>query len=137
MLCYCVPGKATTTRDCRYVEGASIMKRFSANLSGLQIELTGRYVWVDGVLLSRHLTAKEFKLLCHLAAHAGRVCPREDTTRVVYGEAYNPHRDDARLDALVERTRKSIGDDPRSPRFLETVRGVGHRLNEYLGERSS
>jgi DNA-binding response OmpR family regulator len=47
---------------------------------------------------------------------------------------YNPKRDDARLDALVERTRKSLGDDAHPPRFIETVRGAGHRLHEYLGE---
>jgi hypothetical protein len=116
---------------------AYIRQQFFSSLSGMQIELARQRVWVDGVLLSSHLTAKEFKLLCHLAEHAGEVCPREDTTKAVYGEEYNPRRDDARLDALVERTRKRLGDDPRSPRFLETVRGMGHRLNEYLGERSS
>jgi DNA-binding response OmpR family regulator len=41
------------------------------------------------------------------------------------------HRDDGRLDALIERTRLQIGDDQRHPRFIETVRGIGHRLNNY------
>jgi hypothetical protein len=35
---------------------------------------------------------------------------------------------------MVERTRKGIGDRSRPPRFLETVRGTGHRLKEYQGD---
>jgi hypothetical protein len=111
-----------------------VAQQFSAGLPGLQLDLLQQQVWIDGMLRASHLTNKEFRLLRFLAENAGRVCSREETTRVVYGDTYNPKRDDARLDALVERTRKSIGDDARPPRFLETVRGAGHRLHEYLGE---
>jgi|GEM_PF-2097001 len=113
---------------------AYIAQRFEAHIPGLQLDITNRRVWVDGILQPGHLTPREFALLTCLAAHASEICSREATTRAVYGEVYNPGPDDARLDALVERARKHIGDDPRSPRFLETVRGLGHRLNEYLGE---
>jgi len=91
---------------------------------------------VDGILQPKHLTPKEFRLLRYLADHHGEICPREETTRAVYEQEYTSKRDDARLDAIVERTRTCIGDDLRTPRFLETVRGLGHRLNKYLGERS-
>jgi hypothetical protein len=103
---------------------------------GLELDTTRLCVWVDGSMQTKRLTAKEVKLLRFLALHAGEVCPREETTNAVYGELYNSQRDDARLDALVERTRKKIGDNSRSPRFLETVRGMGHRLNQYLGEHA-
>ncbi|GHO91882.1 hypothetical protein KSF_019300 [Reticulibacter mediterranei] len=111
-----------------------VAQQFSAGLPGLQLDLLQQQVWIDGTLRASHLTNKEFRLLRFLAEHSGRVCSREETTRAVYGDMYNPKRDDARLDALVERTRKSIGDDARPPRFIETVRGAGHRLHEYLGE---
>lgn len=104
--------------------------------AGLHLDTARQQVWIDGVLQTKHLTAGEFRLLCFLAEHAGEVCSRQETTRAVYNEDYSAKHDDARLDALIERTRKSIGDDSRSPRFLETVRGMGHRLNEYLGERA-
>ncbi len=112
-----------------------VAQQFSAGLPGLQLDLLQQQVWIDGALRASHLTNKEFRLLRFLAENAGRVCSREETTRAVYGDTYNSKRDDARLDALVERTRKSIGDDARPSRFLETVRGAGHRLHEYLGER--
>ena len=113
---------------------AYVTQQFSSGSPGLQLDLSRQQVWIDGTLCANHLTPKEFLLLRFLAEHAGEVCSREETTRAVYGEAYDSRSDDARLDALVERARKSIGDDSRPPRFLETVRGAGHRLKEYLGE---
>ncbi len=111
-----------------------VVQQFSAGSPGLQLDHTRQQVWIDGTLYPAHLTQKEFLLLRFLAQHAGEICSREETTRAVYGEAYDPKSDDARLDALVERTRKSIGDTSRPSRFLETVRGAGHRLKEYQGE---
>jgi DNA-binding response OmpR family regulator len=98
---------------------------------GLQLDYVQRKARVDGIVVQKPLSVKEFKLLEFLAMHAGRVCPREETSEAVYDEVYVPGRDTARLDALVERTRQHIGDDQRNPRFLETIRGVGHRLNNY------
>lgn len=111
-----------------------VAQQFSAGSSGLQLDYSRQQVWIDGTLCTSHLTQKEFQLLRFLAEHAGEICSREETTRAVYDETYDPKSDDARLDALVERTRKSIGDTSRPSRFLETVRGAGHRLKEYLGE---
>jgi DNA-binding response OmpR family regulator len=110
-----------------------ITQRFSSLTPGLRIDFVRKQVWIDGVLLSGHLTSREFQLLSFLAEHRGNTCSRAATVRAVYGNEYVPRLDDARLDALVERTRKQIGDDPRAPRFLITVRGEGHKLNEYLG----
>lgn len=98
---------------------------------GLQLERVQRRVRIDGVLVLKPLSPRQFRLLEFLATRAGKVCLREETSRAVYGERYVACRDNARLDALIERTRLHIGDDQRSPRFIETVRGVGHRLNEY------
>jgi two-component system alkaline phosphatase synthesis response regulator PhoP len=98
---------------------------------GLALDRVRRRVRVDGKLLPKALSSRQFELLEFLATRAGKVCLREETSRAVYGERYIQHRDDARLDALIERTRLHIGDDQRHPRFIETVRGVGHRLNNY------
>jgi DNA-binding response OmpR family regulator len=102
----------------------------------LQLDRVQCRVYVDGILLPKPLTGKQFEFLDFLATHAGKVCTRAETNQAVYGESYIPHRDDARLDALIERARLQIGDDQRPPRFIETVRGEGYRLNEYIGERS-
>lgn len=100
----------------------------------LQLDCVQRRVYVDGRLLPKPLSSRQFVLLEFLAAHAGRVCLREEINLAVYGEKYDRHRDAARLDALIERTRLQIGDDQRNPRFIETVRGIGHRLKNYADD---
>ncbi|HZR39401.1 MAG TPA: winged helix-turn-helix domain-containing protein, partial [Ktedonobacteraceae bacterium] len=112
-----------------------IAQRFPPAVRGLQLDAEKRRVWVDGVLQPRPLPKSQFRLLQFLASRAGEVCSRDETNRAVYGEAYASQNDAGRLDALVERTRKRIGDSQRHSRFIETVHGVGHRLHEYLGPR--
>jgi two-component system, OmpR family, alkaline phosphatase synthesis response regulator PhoP len=100
----------------------------------LQLDYEHHRVQIDGKIVPKPLSAKAFRLLDFLVTHAGKVCPREKTSEAVYNEKYVPRRDNARLDALVERTRARIGDDQRNPRFIETVRGIGHRLKVYSQE---
>ena len=104
------------------------LERYLSVMQGLQLDRMHRQVSIDGKLIPRPLSRRAFRLLEFLAAHAGQVCSREETSKAVYGEPYSPRRDDARLDALIERTRAHIGDDQRHSRFLKTVRGTGHRL---------
>lgn len=116
---------------------AAITHLFAPDMRGIQLDPATRHVYIDGKLVSRRLSKKEMQLLELLASEPGRVFRREEITWAIYGEKHAPHRDDERLDALVERSRRHIGDKPRNSRFLETIRGVGHRLNEYLGHRPS
>ncbi len=72
------------------------------------------------------LTSAEFELLGLLVRHRGRVLTRErimDETRGIDWEAY-----DRSIDVLVSRVRQKLGDDPRQPTFIRTVRGVGYRF---------
>jgi DNA-binding response OmpR family regulator len=72
------------------------------------------------------LTPTEWRVLDLLVANAGWIVPRERIASRVWG------RDDpGDLDALrvfIRRLRDKLGDDARSPRYIETVRGVGYRL---------
>ena len=70
------------------------------------------------------LTSAEFELLGLLARNRGRVLTRErimDETRGIDWEAY-----DRSIDVLISRIRQKLGDDPRQPSFIRTVRGVGY-----------
>ena len=53
---------------------------------GLQLDRMRRRVRIDGRLLPKPLSRRQFGLLEFLAARAGQVCLREETSRVVYGE---------------------------------------------------
>jgi len=79
---------------------------------------------LSGKLLS--LTTLEFWLLRALAERAGRVLSREQLLELVHGSAEDAF--DRSIDVHVSRLRQKLGDDPRSPRLLKTVRGVGYVL---------
>ncbi len=93
---------------------------------GLDVDEGRRTVSVDGVPVE--LTALEFNLLAALAREPGLVVTREALLGAVWGSAYAG--DDHLLDVHIANVRRKLGDDPASPRFLETVRGVGFRLRD-------
>ncbi len=72
------------------------------------------------------LTATEFRLLVELAAAAGTVLTREVLLERVWG--YDYLGDSRLVDMAVKRLRNKLGDDPRHPKYVGTVRGVGYRL---------
>ena len=88
------------------------------------IEVPSREVKVDGRAVE--LTGIEFDLLVALARRAGRVVPRDAILSlagrddVVVGERT--------VDVHISHLRAKLGDDPRSPRRIKTVRGVGYML---------
>ena len=69
------------------------------------------------------LTATEFKLLAHLARHAGRVATREALLERVW--RYAPEATTRTLDTHVKRLRRKLG---AAGALVRTVRGVGFRL---------
>jgi len=73
------------------------------------------------------LSATEFKLLHELARRPGQVFTRELLLELVWG--YDYLGDSRLVDMAVKRLRDKIEDDPREPRIVTTVRGVGYRLD--------
>ena len=73
------------------------------------------------------LTRKEFELLELLMREAGTVLTRERLIDEVWD--VNWFGSTKTLDVHVSSLRRKLGDDPASPRFLHTVRGVGFRLS--------
>ena len=72
------------------------------------------------------LTAYEFSLLHALAARAGRVLSREQLMELARGSAEESF--DRSIDVHVSRLRQKLGDDPKRPRFIRTVRGAGYQF---------
>jgi DNA-binding response OmpR family regulator len=73
-----------------------------------------------------HLTKTEFRLLCELAANAGRVLSREQLLDRVWGYGY--FGDGRLVDVHVRRLRAKIEPDAADPRYVVTVRGLGYKL---------
>jgi DNA-binding response OmpR family regulator len=72
------------------------------------------------------LTATEFQLLLHMARQPGRVFTRAQLLDAVHGVAVDSY--ERAIDAHVKNIRRKIERDPRAPRHLQTVFGVGYRL---------
>jgi DNA-binding response OmpR family regulator len=73
-----------------------------------------------------HLTKTEFRLLCELAANAGRVLSREQLLDRVWGYGY--FGDGRLVDVHVRRLRAKIEPDAADPTYVVTVRGLGYKL---------
>lgn len=73
-----------------------------------------------------NLTGYEFALLKALAERAGRVLTREQLMEIARGNAEESF--DRSIDVHVSRLRQKLGDDPKRPRLLKTVRGLGYLL---------
>ncbi|MDR6413608.1 response regulator transcription factor [Pseudarthrobacter sulfonivorans] len=79
------------------------------------------------------LTRSEFDLLHTLLRGEGAVCTRSDLVRAVRGDLYEPdayisEADERAVEVHVGNLRRKLREDPHSPRWLQTVRGVGYRL---------
>ncbi len=90
----------------------------------LEVDPAARRASLGGKELS--LTSYEFALLHALAARAGRVLTREQLIEMAGGSADETF--DRSIDVHVSRLRHKLGDDPKHPRLLKTVRGAGYVL---------
>lgn len=80
-------------------------------------------VYKDGNPLE--LTQREYDLICYLASQPGKVFSREALMEHVWN--YEGYVGDVRaVDVAVRRLREKIEDDPASPKFIVTKRGMGY-----------
>lgn len=92
--------------------------------NGVEVDLPKRRVVRDGEEVE--LTATEFDLLVVLARHPGRIYSRAQLLDALHGVAFDSY--ERSVDAHVKNLRRKLEVDPRSPRLIETVYGVGYRF---------
>jgi DNA-binding response OmpR family regulator len=96
----------------------------------VEVNFTTRSARVGDHELS--LTTAEFELLGFLVRNPGRVLSRERIMAGTHG--INWEAFDRSIDVLISRLRQKLGDEPRQPVFIRTVRGVGY---SFVGGGSS
>ena len=116
--------RAVLRRSGANAEPAS--ERMSAG--PLVLDLAGHSAALDGRSLD--LTPTEFELLTVFLQHPGRAFSRLDLLDRVQGDAYEGY--ERTIDAHIKNLRAKLGDDPRKPRFIQTVFGVGYKLGAEL-----
>jgi two-component system alkaline phosphatase synthesis response regulator PhoP len=99
-------------------------ERSRMEFPGLELDLLRREVASQGEPVS--LTAREFEVLAFLASSPGRIYSREQIMRHLYdGDFFGEAR---AADVHVQHIRQKIEPDPKNPRYVQTVRGVGYRF---------
>jgi DNA-binding response OmpR family regulator len=94
--------------------------------AGLTLDAANRTVEVAG-WRSRRLTHLEFRLIYTLMTHRGQVLPPEVIVERVWG--YSGRGDKELVRGLVSRLRAKVEPEPKKPRFIHTVPGVGYAFD--------
>ena len=112
----------------RRTQGAEmpLVEVLSFDEGALEIDTVQHEVRRDGELVE--LTPNEYRLLVTLARYPGRVYSRFELINHVQGYDFEGY--ERTIDAHVKNLRKKIEPDPKKPRYVETVFGVGYRLTK-------
>ncbi|MDY0341615.1 MAG: response regulator transcription factor [Coriobacteriia bacterium] len=95
-------------------------------VGGLEIDPARRSVSVGDMAID--LTRTEFDLLSAMAAHPGRVYSRLQLLEIATGDSFEGY--ERTIDAHVKNLRKKLGEDPKHPRYVHTVFGVGYKVED-------
>ena len=112
--------RAILRRHERATDGAEVLRvgDMTLDLPRMRAEVAGRPV--------ADLTATEFQLLAALARQPGRIFTRSQLLDAVRGVAFESY--ERAIDAHVKNIRRKLEPNPRQPRYLLTVYGVGYKL---------
>jgi two-component system response regulator RegX3 len=94
------------------------------SVHGIRMDIDRHQVSINGIPAS--LPLKEFELLEFLMRNAGRVLTRMQLIDRVWGSDYVG--DTKTLDVHIKRLRAKIEDDPANPKIIQTVRGLGYKM---------
>ena len=113
-------------RYTRFNQQAGTMQKL--NFDGLQIDLENRSVTTGNGTFE--LPPKEFDLLLYCVKNQGRILTKQQIYEEVWGEEY--FYDDSNIMAIISRLRKKLEVNPSSPKYIQTVKGIGYRCNKEV-----
>ena len=95
----------------------------TCNAGPIHVDLNRHVVTVDGNVVA--LTFKEFELLCYLMENKGMVLTRDQLLSKIWG--YDFDGETRTVDVHIRTLRQKLGE---ASRCIETIRGVGYKLEE-------
>ncbi|MGH3715635.1 MAG: winged helix-turn-helix domain-containing protein [Micromonosporaceae bacterium] len=117
------------TRVRHLLHRVDIPAQRTLSVGGIEVDAGSHTVRKHGAPVA--LTATEFRLLYEMARRPGQVLTRRMLLELVW---HCDYLGDSRLvDVAVQRLRAKVEDDPRTPRLICTVRGVGYLLQAATG----
>jgi DNA-binding response OmpR family regulator len=122
--------RAVIRRSFIVAVGPSDRRSEPVTVGELAVDPDSRTASVRGETVE--FTAVEFDLLASLAKAAGRVKTREQLLLEVADRDFEAF--DRSIDVHISSIRKKLGDDPKAPRFIVTVRSVGYMMRKTGAE---
>jgi DNA-binding response OmpR family regulator len=116
--------RATLRR--RRIDARALSEQKRLEFPGLVIDLTRRQVIAQGRPVE--LTAAQFNIITLLASHPGRIYSRGQIMATVWGTDFSG--DSRAADMQIRNIREKIEPDPKNPRYVLTVRGMGYKFAE-------
>jgi DNA-binding response OmpR family regulator len=102
------------------------LKKTLVEINGFQVDLTNRSVQYNNILIN--LTKKEFDILQYLLINKNRIITRMQLTEHIWDNALEVDYDSNYVDVHIKNLRKKL--TQHAPvEWIETVRGIGYRLN--------
>lgn len=99
---------------------------------GIEVDVPNLRVTVGTEL--RPIEPKSFRLLLLLIENAGRVVPKDEIMAAVWADSFVS---DNALTRAIAQIRKALDDDPKTPRYIQTVPTVGYRFIGNSAEEAS
>jgi len=118
--------RAVLRRSVQTIQQQQASREAPLSIGELWIDPSARSVSMAGKALV--LTPVEYQILLALARAVGRVKTREQLLLEVAERDFEVF--DRSIDVHVSSLRKKLGDDAKSPRYIETVRSAGYRLKK-------
>ena len=116
--------KAHMTRYSRLVAAKKNNNNEILEIKGLRIDKTARRVFVGGI--EKQFTTKEFDLLVFLAEHPDKVFTKQELFKEIWG--MESVGDITTVTVHIKKIREKLEDDSSTPRYIETIWGVGYRF---------
>ena len=120
--------EAMLRRGARAADGGEPHPKDRIEIGSLVIDKRRHEVTSGGEPVD--LTPLEFQILERLASEPGRAWSRNDLLDQVWSTDYEGYQ--RNVDPHINRLRQKIEPDPKNPRYVLTVRGVGYKLNDAL-----
>ena len=95
---------------------------------GLKIDIENRSVTTENGTFE--LPPKEFDLLLYCAKNQGKILTKQQMYEEVWREEY--FYDDSNIMAIISRLRKKLEVNPGSPKYIQTIKGIGYRFNKEV-----
>lgn len=122
--------KANIRRSTKYAAG-EISPQTILEKDGLKMNLDDYSVTKNGNKIE--LTSKEFDILKLFLQNPKKVYTKEQLYSLVWKDTY--YGDENAVNVHISRLRNKIEDNPRKPRYVITVWGIGYKLGDKKNER--